>query len=354
MMPRLAADPGLAALFAAVVAAALFAACRGPRAPLRFPHEFHLTQVGCDPRTGATCLNCTSCHAPSRLGGPGAEPSVALCERCHRDQRPELMAVVARTTETAAGRVTFDHDAHLALDGLRGQCVPCHAGVVSRDRPPLPAMSQCFGCHVHEQQWQRAECGPCHERSELARTLPVTFLQHDAAFMRHHGARVAVDGQGALCQTCHSQADCQSCHDLTQQLTVEKRRPERVESRQVHRGDFLVRHSIEARSEPARCLSCHSASTCDGCHIERGVSANATNGRSPHPPEWMSHDYGSSNFHGNAARRDILTCAACHEAGPATNCISCHRVGAYGGNPHPNGWNSARATSSEMCGYCHG
>nr|MDQ2644117.1 hypothetical protein [Myxococcota bacterium] len=73
-MRRPAVDPGLLALAIAVVASALFAACRGPRVPPRFPHEFHLTQMGCDERAGTTCLNCTSCHAPSRLGEPEARP----------------------------------------------------------------------------------------------------------------------------------------------------------------------------------------------------------------------------------------------------------------------------------------
>jgi hypothetical protein len=49
-----------------------------------------------------------------------------------------------------------------------------------------------------------------------------------------------------------------------------------------------------------------------------------------------------------------VSCASCHEAGPATNCIGCHRVGAHGGNPHPSGWQSTRGADAEMCGYCHG
>jgi hypothetical protein len=84
------------------------------------------------------------------------------------------------------------------------------------------------------------------------------------------------------------------------------------------------------------------------------VSANLANPRNPHPPEWVGSNTSSSNFHGPAARRDILSCAGCHEAGPATNCIQCHKVGAYGGNPHPSGWKSSRGVEAEMCRYCHG
>jgi hypothetical protein len=83
------------------------------------------------------------------------------------------------------------------------------------------------------------------------------------------------------------------------------------------------------------------------------VSGNAISGRSPHPPGWVGTNTQASSFHGRAARRDILACASCHEQGPATNCIRCHKVGAYGGNPHPNGWRSARSVDEEMCRYCH-
>jgi hypothetical protein len=121
----------------------------------------------------------------------------------------------------------------------------------------------------------------------------------------------------------------------------------------VHRGDFMVRHAIEAQSQPAACLSCHETQDCDSCHLERGVSGNAQNSRNPHPPGWVGNDVNSSDFHGRHARRDIVACAGCHEQGPATNCIRCHTVGAYGGNPHPHGWQSGRSPSSTMCRYCH-
>jgi hypothetical protein len=232
--------------------------------------------------------------------------------------------------------------------------VPCHAGVVDPKRSPLPPMSQCFGCHEHAEQWEHGQCTPCHESEALRHTLPVTFLKHDNAFLRHHGDAMAQRQQASLCQNCHTQAQCQSCHDVTQDLTVEARRPDAIESGQVHRGDFMVRHAIEARSQPAKCLSCHTVQTCDSCHVARGVSANVANPANPHPPEWVGTNTSSSNFHGTAARRDILSCAACHEAGPATNCIRCHQVGGYGGNPHPRGWKSARGSDAEMCRYCHG
>jgi hypothetical protein len=83
------------------------------------------------------------------------------------------------------------------------------------------------------------------------------------------------------------------------------------------------------------------------------VSGNRLGATNPHPPGWVGNDVRSADFHGRQARRDIASCAGCHEQGPATNCIRCHKVGAYGGNPHPHGWQSARGPGSAMCRYCH-
>jgi hypothetical protein len=345
-----------ASLFLCIVVAlsALFAACRKETLPPRFPHQVHLAGIACGSSGQPECLSCASCHALSERAEAHRMPEQTLCDACHNDAAHRDKVVLVSAPLRPYGEIHIDHDKHLAMPSIRGQCVPCHAGVIDVRKPPIPPMSQCFTCHEHEQEWERGACTPCHEQKDLVRTLPVTFLKHDAGFMRKHGAIVAQKQEAVLCQSCHTQSQCQTCHDLSQGMSVEKRRPERVETQQVHRGDFMVRHAIEARSEPARCQSCHTPQTCDACHAARGVSANIDNPRNPHPPEWVGTNTQSSNFHGPAARRDIVSCAGCHEAGPLTNCIRCHKVGAYGGNPHPQGWKSSRGTDSQMCRYCHG
>jgi hypothetical protein len=258
--------------------------------------------------------------------------------------------VLRVTPERGAGEIVFDHTRHLRFAGIKGQCVSCHAGVV-KGGSTIPPMSECFTCHEHQAEWERGECTPCHERKELARTMPRTFLRHEGSFARHHGDLALLNGK--LCQACHAQADCDDCHDVSQNLSVERRHPESVERNFVHRGDFVVRHAIEAQSEPARCVRCHEPATCDACHVERGVSGNRVDGRSPHPFGWVGNERSGKSLHAREARRDIVLCAGCHEQGAATNCIRCHRVGGSGGNPHPGGWKSAQSTGSEMCRYCH-
>jgi hypothetical protein len=63
---------------------------------------------------------------------------------------------------------------------------------------------------------------------------------------------------------------------------------------------------------------------------------------------------GSPDFHGTAARRDIVSCAACHADGTSGNCVTCHATGQFGGNPHPPGFKSRlNRTGAPVCRLCH-
>jgi len=335
------------ALLCAVLTAAILAAC-AEHGPATFPHLVHLTGFECGKPGKPACLTCSSCHALAQSAD--ALPKAALCASCHRADLSRV-AEVLEQPQPVHDAIGFNHAQHLGMKEIGGQCVTCHAGVVQAGSAPLPPMTRCFACHEHEQQWQAGTCAPCHTAIDLARTAPRTFLRHDAEFARHHGQFAVEDRK--LCQSCHTQKQCNDCHDTTQDLTVERRQPEKVDSTPVHGGDFIVRHAIEAQAEPARCARCHAPETCDSCHLQRGVSAMAASGRNPHPPGWVTNDPSASSGHGREARRDILLCASCHDQGPATNCIRCHKVGGYGGNPPPGGWRSARSPQEGMCRYCH-
>jgi hypothetical protein len=330
--------------------AAVVGACADRGSP-RFPHRLHLAGLECGQPGQPECLSCNSCHTVSKTDRAHRLPSEGACTSCHSGNAHEELAVLKTAPERASGKISFDHNQHLAMKEIEGQCVPCHAGVVENGKPTLPAMKQCFTCHEHQEEWNKSECTPCHSRSAIAQTLPKSFLKHDERFMRRHGQEAR--NKEKLCASCHSESDCDSCHDLGQTLSIERRLPEKLERKLVHRGDFMVRHSIEAQSQSARCVRCHTPDTCDTCHMARGVSANRIGSRNPHPQGWVGGNPDSKSSHGREARRDIVLCASCHDQGPATNCIRCHKVGAYGGNPHPHGWKSNQSEGSRMCGYCH-
>lgn len=341
----------LTACLLAFLAACAAAACR-ERPQTRFPHELHLAHVECGAPGRPRCVSCTSCHQPEPGDvEPSHAPDVARCVDCHPgDSSERLLAASRGHAERGPERVRFSHARHLSMPEIAGQCVGCHAGAFDDDVELFPPMSRCVDCHRHREQFVQGRCTPCHEAPNLRRLVPRSFMRHDASWLAHHG--VEARGAELACLTCHEQSECADCHDVTQTLSIERRRPDAIHAGFVHRGDFLSRHAIEAAMSPKRCVTCHAPESCDACHVQRGVSASAKGGRSPHPMGWLG-DPGSARFHGRAARRDPLSCAGCHERGPATNCIDCHRVGGHGGNPHPRNFRSQQSLGSVPCRHCH-
>jgi predicted CXXCH cytochrome family protein len=341
-------------LLVVISAVLAVSACETTRqAPMRFPHVVHLAGVECGGRNQPECLTCTSCHAGVRDPNQSQLPVVGQCSGCHDDAAKVLAAsTMPVDPDYPLGRaIRFDHKTHLDRPEIGGQCVKCHAGVVSEkgDATNYPPMSLCLDCHRSE--FDRGRCTPCHEAQHLRRLRPETFSRHDTAWIRRHGPMAK--RSETQCNQCHTQTQCNDCHDLKQTISVELRNPEKIGAGYVHRGDFITRHPIEARSQPATCLKCHSTSSCDQCHVRHGVSANAVGSANPHPVGWVGPDRDSKNHHGRAARRNIVSCAVCHDRGPATNCIRCHKSGAGTGNPHPGGWSSSRSKDAAMCRYCH-
>jgi hypothetical protein len=343
----------LLALAAAVLA---FGGSCTKRLLTRFPHEQHLAEIECGKPGKPNCLTCNSCHKGEPDQSSWKKPPVAMCASagCHEAEKKTITTRHEAAVLPAAYDIAFGHDKHLVMPEIKSQCVKCHAGAVQAvgGKPLFPPMTTCTGCHKHEEQFAARECGPCHKPNELRGLKPASFLAHDTTWMKRHGTQAR--DQLAMCSMCHAQTQCDSCHDATQTLRAEVRNPDAIGRQYVHRFDFLSRHAIEAQSQPAMCISCHQKQDCDACHMQRGVSAGLVDGRNPHPTSWAGNTGAANNLHGSAARRDITSCAACHDQGPAANCVRCHKVGGYGGNPHPPGWRSPLGVDSSGCVACHG
>jgi hypothetical protein len=341
----------LAALLVALGAALLGSGC-GQRLET-FPHRAHLDAKSCGGPGQPRCPTCLTCHEITARADADLRPGTAVCARCHAGSGDPRELSPTRPLSADHSPITFDHARHLELDAFRGQCVRCHAGVVDDGAAGdvFPPMNTCVsGCHADEMA--RGDCKGCHGPVDLRRLVPRTYLAHDEPFLRDHGLEATRNA--AVCGHCHAQTDCTDCHDSTQRLSRIWRGPQMLARELPHPVGFADRHAVEARSAPASCQKCHETSTCEGCHLRRGISAGHREANSPHPPGWIAGNKGSRDFHGRAARLDILSCAACHDQGPATNCIRCHRVGAGGSNPHPGGWRSERSPQEGMCRYCHG
>jgi Cytochrome c7 and related cytochrome c len=316
------------------------------RAPTTFPHEKH---------GGFECTDCHTSTIKSTALGDAKLPGTAKCEECHERKTAADKARYTPPTRPARQyELRFDHAAHLKRVP-KADCGACHKELPGPGEPwkATPPMATCTACHNHAVDFAEARCTPCHVSLKRFPLLPVTELAHQGNWLKEHGKLAS--GSAESCAACHEQTHCAQCHTpATGPMRPEIRFPEKVESDFIHRADFLSRHQIEAQANPASCRKCHGSYFCDSCHTEQGLTSRApvVDLRNPHAePDWLTK--GSGNFHGDAARANIVSCAGCHDQGATANCVLCHRSGgAAGVNIHPPGFKRTDKTKP-MCRACH-
>jgi len=340
-----------------VIAAVALAACAGvlglrPRDSSHpFEHRAHATR-------GVNCLDCHRGVASAGDVEPLHLPSDATCVGCHakpHDPRPCLgchgTADARQGALLARQHLRFEHRAHQTA--THGDCVRCHQAVAEEHPDTIrPKMATCFGCHEHQDQWPLRDCDGCHKNLAGEDTPPVSHLVHDSDWLREHGVRAA--GERDLCASCHSERSCAACHGVgTVPALPAKLAFDEVPLAGLHRAGFVARHSMEARADPGLCTTCHSESSCQGCHDSRHVGQSAGS-RNPHPAGWLTMAAGGGD-HGVQARIDPAACAGCHGGAGEQLCVGCHRVGGPGGNPHGPGFRSDRSLTHDLpCRLCHG
>lgn len=317
-------------------------------APRPFEHRAHTTK-------GITCTQCHAGIGDAGEVGPLHLPDDASCVECHErphDPRPcgrcHGLPLTRSRAEASRTHILFRHDQH--LEATDGQCLPCHAGASHEREEASAPMGVCLGCHEHRDQIRVRDCDACHANLREEMPPPETHLVHGPDVLRTHAMQAA--SAGDLCTTCHTERFCADCHGVTVPDLPSRIRfadPLRVT---MHRAGFMARHDIEARADPGVCVTCHSEPFCNGCHVERRISATSAGAASPHPPGWVGA-LASENLHGPAARRDPVSCASCHGGAGEMLCVSCHRVGGIGGNIHPPGFDSRKSLSELPCRLCH-
>jgi predicted CXXCH cytochrome family protein len=344
-----------------LAAAAAFAACGyraakveydGAKQPAYvFPHGTHVdADVACVQCHGgipkATKLEAGVRHV--RI--PDAPAKKAECKDCHdTDPKPKL------PTRSREFRVRFSHADHLK----RVQdCKTCHRQLTEPGDAvaKTPPMEVCTGCHNHQRDFAQARCMPCHV--DLRGYKPETAFRHEGNWIAAHGSLARPSAE--TCVQCHDQTYCVSCHSsATAAARLENIFPERVDRAFIHRGDYVSRHMIEAAANPASCRRCHGTGFCESCHALQNVAPSATFAiapRDPHPAGWVGPDGG---LHKRAARRDISSCAACHDDPGATQtCLFCHKATVPNPiNPHPPSFLSKHdhgdIAKNAMCRRCH-
>jgi hypothetical protein len=311
-------------------------------------------------RHKAGSVDCLACHEEiydAKELGKSYRPPEAKCMECHADEKAKGNCGMchtdvkhARPYPERAVTMNLDHAAH--INRVKEDCTVCHRQLPDPVRSPSmrPTMAACLTCH--QKQYDDGKCDQCHRDLSHYTLKPVSSFRHVPDFIRSHGrdARSSID----TCANCHEQTFCTDCHASTVATRIEIKQTERVERDFIHRNDYQSRHSIEARGDSAACRRCHGTSFCESCHALNNLTPTAVNPRNPHPPGWS---FPGPNSHAQPARRDIASCAACHDDGPRSICINCHKVGGIGGNPHPPGWTEhhprSEINSNGMCLYCH-
>jgi hypothetical protein len=313
---------------------------------LTFSHTLHIDE-------GVECDTCHEGVAEATDTSSAHRPAEEVCLECH--EREDNCDMCHSDAENAGKRpahssdLGFSHAAHIERVGDEG-CAKCHPAVDWDEAPvPLPNMDSCLECHNHDQDYARAECLHCHPSLRAKPLRAIAEFDHAGDWMSRHGLQAR--NQGAACQQCHTDSTCSECHSRVAPAVNAQLFPEAVGRNLLHRGDFRSTHAMEARADGDTCLRCHHTNYCAQCHEQHGLTAGVSNGRIPHPPGWSTP--GGAAFHGDEARLRIETCAACHDQGAASNCVTCHKVGSIGGNPHPRGWRADDYDENPMCQTCH-
>ena len=338
-----------------VVSLAGLSACAGlvrylvhQRDAIRAPHKVHAEAE----------VDCATCHETifdSTHLKTVDLPKEKVCFGCHKEQKESGDCAFCHTLPDKPAsypprvrHLVMNHQEH--IERVKEDCTVCHQELPNPTwtKGLSPSMDSCLKCH--QKDWDEGNCALCHEDLTRYDLKPVAAYSHAPGFGTNH--RMAARAQPESCSTCHQQSFCSDCHEKTQAPRVELQLPERVDRFFVHRNDFLSRHAVEAASDESTCLRCHGVDSCQSCHQKNGVVPGAPKGLNPHPA-----GFGQGKAHGQAARQDIVSCAACHDQGAASNCVSCHRTGGVGGNPHPQSWllhhDVQEISGNAMCQACH-
>ena len=337
-------------LAAAAIVGACSAATKQAPDTILFSHDVH-------PEQGIACGDCHGELSEDAERDVDPLMKMAACGDCHDVASKDgcgtchtNAAAPATYNRPPATHLVFSHERH---EERAADCARCHAKaaaapLISARNRLLPGHPECNACHQGDMDSGR--CQLCHDRLDLYRRKPETLYSHEPGFFDRHGLKAA--GGQDVCATCHDPSFCADCHAKTMTVVPSFRWPDRPDRSFMHEGEWISRHVIEARSGDTSCMKCHGTSFCAACHERTGAGA-AVGRTSPHPSTWM--EPGAADSHSRAARRRIAECASCHDQGPASICVRCHKSG--GVNPHPPGWKPPvsrnERASHKMCGICH-
>lgn len=341
---------------------------------IKFSHKFHLDQ-------GIACIDChieatNSTNSSDKLFGDHSS-----CDGCHQEKIESDCEYCHFKKDDYEGFINpvrellFSHKQHNELEGVN--CVTCHKDLDKVDYASssnMPKMSDCNVCHDNTKASNI--CENCH--TDFATLIPSDHRSQD--FLKDHKRLARVGAMETNCSTCHDEQFCQQCHDGTSLIKFGKnglmsdyspkftRRdsPKELRLQLVHDLNYRFTHSIDAKSKKSDCYSCHNKETfCSECHQAGGnITQRSFKPLWHNDIEFKTFGVGSGGgLHAQYAKRDIETCASCHDVeGADPTCIQCHidNDGIRGTNPktHKAGFmrnekGMWHETNSAVCYVCH-
>lgn len=139
-------------------------------------------------------------------------------------------------------------------------------GVILLGVPAALWLAACAGTpsvtRLHPEEVQTAPlCSECHDTWETA-------YDHAGDFSRSHRFHASRDQK--VCESCHRPSFCSDCHANKEELKPSDKRKDSPSWRDLpHRGDYLTRHRIDGKLNPASCFKCHGRRNdwrCRECH----------------------------------------------------------------------------------------
>lgn len=240
---------------------------------------------------------CLACHQVNAIAAPHEQLN---CHSCHQEEGVsgwmvlrvnELgMLLSARSYQLGERKICLP----------QSTCLRCHTDIESR-------IVQLNGVRVRHLDFiKEIGCMQCHEDTV------------------HATAQEQIN-QMALCFKCHESNSCGSCHLHPVEL-IDFVRITGLK----HTGSWEQTHGF---NEPELCRPCHDTVFCQGCHESF-----------PHDENWKA-------VHGRKAKKDVVSCTACHLI---IKCNDCHGIEM----PHPSGWQVEHAAKAFndwklVCSSCH-
>jgi len=182
------------------------------------------------------------------------------------------------------------------------------------------------------------DCNACHETNKVPQ---------NHVYMWAEDHRLYAEKRPNNCKDCHELSFCMDCHfggGLDPDLHASHTGPDYMP--RSHRSDWRELHAIKAFDDPRSCTRCHDQTRfCNACHRKFNMRALVPPG---HGTDMSAHP--------GEARRNLLSCQACHPSGDV--CLPCHSSKAGAGvNPHPKDWGKVKGNfkdaSDKTCRVCH-